>query len=244
MEMPDTLRVNIGIVFSSLHVLALYTVLRSLSLYSPAPFRIQYLNAIKTKQETHKQLTLCCACVSMYAAMCVLEFQITAKPKRKTKNWNITFIWTHVCVRAYVLFESFNTRICVRTYTNSFGRHNNAHGTRDEMNRTYVQCACVCVLLVIVIVAIFFTHSRAIHSNTKLLVQYLILHIRYTQYITSLPTPPHITSTSCSHSLCVLFYSLRLCSLPMSSIEQQLFRIWCVWCFSALFMFFCVIRCT
>lgn len=32
-------------------------------------------------------------------------------------------------------------------------------------------------VLVIVIVAIFFSHSCAIHSNTKLLVQYLILHI-------------------------------------------------------------------
>lgn len=37
-------------------------------------------------------------------------------------------------------------------------------------------CLCLCAL-VTVIVAVFFSHSRAIHSSTELLVQYLILHI-------------------------------------------------------------------
>lgn len=179
------------------------------------------------------------AAEGMYAVVYALEPGITAKQKRKIKNWNITFISVcmYLCVCAYVRFESFNAYICVRTqthipfhltgvpmYTSDTGARQTEHG--------HVRA--------IVIVAISFSHSRAFHSSTKPLVQYfLVLHVdtqdrdrcRCCRHRRHCRRTPHLSY--------VLFYSVlsyRLCSLPMSSIEQR-FRIWCVLMFSVLFMF-------
>lgn len=104
---------------------------------------------------------------------------------------------------------------------------------------------CVCVL-VIIIVSISFSHLRAIHSNTKLLVRYLILHIgiHSIQYPTPLSPLPLNTSISSSlFTMCSLLLVLVMLFADVvdrATIVQDMMRL----IFSLLCLCFCIIWCT
>lgn len=114
----------------------------------------------------------------------------------------------------YVWFKTFNTHICVCTYTNAFGRYNAVHGMRrNEPNNTWACVSyCYCCRLLL-------SHLCAIHSNTKL---------AFTQYS---------ICRHCRRRRTQRLSSVFLCS-PSFLTNNWLFRIWCVCCSYALFMFF------